>query len=337
LNVQKLTEKKKGYWWAVIFVFFSILPLLSKDPYLLHLMVLSFIFAIVVSSWNILFGYMKIFCFGQQAFLGIGAYASALAAINTNIPIGICIVIGALFASLSGIIIGLPVLRLKGAYVALVTLAFGEIIRTVCSNWTDLTRGPMGLTVPALIPEAGRIGYYYVILAFFSFFTFFTVKIMRSFFGYVTVAIRDSQEAAESIGINVVKYKIFAFFLSSFFTGLAGGLYAHYILILTPDVMGLPRMIEILVMGLFGGIGTLAGPIIGSFTITFLGEYLRAFGPYRLLIYGGVIMLFVLFLPGGLMARVYSLGKKLGPVYRKLFMQHVETLSASLSKNGEKR
>jgi branched-chain amino acid transport system permease protein len=134
--------------------------------------------------------------------------------------------------------------------------------------------------------------------------TFFLVKLMRSSFGYVTAAIRESQEAASSLGIDITKYKILAFMLSSFMSGIAGAFYAHYILILTPDIMGLHTMVSILVMGMLGGLGTLHGPILGTFVLTFLSEYLRGFGQFRFIIYGGLIVLSVLFIPGGLVTAI---------------------------------
>jgi branched-chain amino acid transport system permease protein len=201
---------------------------------------------------------------------------------------------------LSSILIGLPTLRLRGPYVALVTLAFAEVMRLTCSNWVDVTRGQLGLTVPALFPGVGRTAYFYIAFAVFLFTTILLWKILRSSFGHVTVAIRESQEAASSLGINIVKYKMLAFMLSSFLSGVSGALYSHYILILTPEIMGLHIIIMILVMGMLGGLGTLEGPILGTFVLVFLGEYLRDFGQFRYIIYGGLIILSVLFIPGGL-------------------------------------
>jgi branched-chain amino acid transport system permease protein len=285
---------------VLLFLVFSSFPLLWPDPYLLHLMILFFIFAVLVSNWNILFGYMGIFCFGQQAFFGIGAYGSALFALKFGIPVPLAIVIGGILATLSSLLIGLPSLRLRGAYVALVTLAFAEVMRMVCSNWVEVTRGQMGLTVPALIPGAGRTGFYYLSFILLLVSTGILVKLMRSSFGNVAIAIRESQEAASSLGIDIVKYKIIAFMVSSFMSGIAGAFYGHYILILTPDMMSLHIIIMVLVMGMVGGLSTLEGPILGTFVLIFLSEYLRGFGQLRFIIYGSLIILSVLVIPGGL-------------------------------------
>ena len=302
---------------VLLFLAFSTFPLLWPDPYLLHLTILFFIFAVLVSNWNILFGYMGIFCFGQQAFFGIGAYGSALFALKFGIPVPLAIVIGGILAMLSSLLIGLPSLRLRGAYVALVTLAFAEVMRMVCSNWVDVTRGQMGLTVPALIPGAGRTGFYYLSFILLLISTGILVKLMRSSFGYVAVAIRESQEAASSLGIDIVKYKILAFMISSFMSGVAGAFYGHYILILTPDMMSLHIIISVLVMGMLGGLGTLPGPILGTFVLIFLSEYLRGFGQYRFIIYGSLIILSVLFIPGGLVTIMRYFEKKLPGMGRK--------------------
>ena len=281
----------------LIFVFF---PVFSADPYLLHLLILCFIFGTLVSNWNILFGYMGIFCFGQQAFFGIGAYGSALAAIRFGLPIPAAILAGGLLALVSSLLIGTPSLRLRGPYVALVTLAFAEVMRITCSNWVDVTRGQLGLAVPALFSGGNRMPYYYATLVLLLLSTGLLTKVMRSSFGYVAVAIRESQEAAASLGIDIVKYKILAFMLSSFLSGVAGAFYGHYILILTPDIMGLPTMVSILVMGMLGGLSTLHGPLLGTLAVIFLSEYLRAVGQFRFIIYGALIILSVLFIPGGL-------------------------------------
>ena len=278
----------------------SLFPILWADPYFLHLLILFFLFGTLVSNWNILFGYMGIFCFGQQAFFGIGAYGSAILAARFGLPIPLAIISGGLFAMLSSLLIGIPSLRLRGPYVALVTLAFSEVMRMVCSNWVDVTRGQLGLTVLALFPGGSRMGYYYTTFSLFLVSTVLLTRVMRSSFGYVAVAIRESQEAASSLGIDIVKYKILAFMLSSFMSGAAGAFYGHYILILTPDIMGLHTMVSILVMGMLGGLGTIQGPIMGTFVLIFLSEYLRGFGQFRFIIYGSLIILSVLFIPGGL-------------------------------------
>ena len=299
-----------NYYWLLGAGFFLIFPLLVKSPYILHVMILCFIWSIYVGSWNILFGYMGVYCFGQQAFFGLGAYTSALLVIKAGFPIFAAMLLGGAVASLSSLIVALPTLRLKGAYIALVTLAFSEVTRIICSNWIDFTRGQLGLSVPALFPGASRFGPYYLgfILFFVSLMIFY--RVIHSSFGSVTTAVRESQEAAESLGVDVVKYKLLAFVLSSFFSGIAGAFYAHYIQILTPEIMALGNIVDVLVYGVFGGLGTLAGPVVGSFLLKFLSEYMRFLEQLRFLIFGLIIILGVIFLPEGLVGKLWAIFKK---------------------------
>jgi branched-chain amino acid transport system permease protein len=287
-------------WLLVLFLFFLLFPVVFNDPYLHHLFILSFIFAILVSSWNILFGFLGVFSFGHQAFFGLGAYISAILVVRSGVETWVGFLAGGFGAALASLIISWPTFRLKGPYVAIVTLAFAEVLRMICSNWVSLTRGQLGLSVPTLFSGNSRLPFYYLIFLLFAATMIVLTKMIRSSFGLAAIAIRESQEAGESLGINVVRYKRLSFVLTSFMAGVTGAFYAHYIGILTPDIMGIQVIFSILVMGLFGGIGTLAGPVLGSFTLTFLAEYLRDLETYRFLIYSLIIILAVLFLPGGL-------------------------------------
>jgi branched-chain amino acid transport system permease protein len=284
-----------------VFIVFALLPLFVRDPYLLHLLILSLVFGVLASSWNLLFGFMGVYSFGHQAFFGIGAYITGILVVKSISSPWAGILLGGLGAAIMSLIISWPTFRLKGPYVAIVTLAFAEVLRITCANWVDLTRGQLGLSVPALFSGTSRIQPYYLIFAIFCATWIVFGKLMKSSLGLAVIAIRESQEAAESLGVDVVRFKRLAFILTSFIAGIAGAFYAHYIGILTPDVMGTGIIFGVLVMGLFGGIGTLNGPIVGSLVLTFLAEYLRGFGNYRFLIYSLVIVFIVLFLPGGLM------------------------------------
>jgi len=304
-----------GGWGVGVFAIalaMAIFPVVVNDAYLHHLMILSLIFAILVSSWNVLFGFMGVFSFGHQAFFGVGAYVSALLAVKVGLTPWLGCVLGGVGAAATSLVISWPTFRLKGPYVSIVTLAFAEVLRIICSNWVDLTRGQLGLAVPPLFSGSSRIPYYYVVFFLLIVTMGVVVGLVRSSFGLAAVAIREAQDAAESLGIDVVKYKRVAFVVTSFLAGAVGGVYAHYIGILTPEVMGLNVIFSMLVMGLFGGIGTLAGPILGAFALTFLAEYLRELASYRFLIYSLIIMMVVLFLPGGLAGGIRRLQAYIG-------------------------
>jgi len=290
--------KRHGQW--IILGLLLIVPVLGVNAYILHLLIMSFIFAVLTASWNLLFGFMGIYSFGHQAFFGLGAYVTGILVVKTGITPWFGLFLGGVGAALISLLVSWPTFRLKGPYVAIVTLAFAEVLRITCANWVDLTRGQLGLSVPGLFEGVNRLSYYYVVLIIFLGTWVMISRLIRSSLGLGTVAIRESQEAAESIGVDVVKFKRLGFILTSFIAGLAGAFYAHYIGILTPDIMGTGIIFSMLVMGLFGGIGTLEGPVVGAFLLTFLSEYLRDLGNFRFLVYSLVIGFTVLFLPGGL-------------------------------------
>ncbi|MDX5362248.1 MAG: branched-chain amino acid ABC transporter permease [Alphaproteobacteria bacterium] len=292
-----------------------LLPLFVTDSYVLHLLILSIIFAMFASAWNLVTGFAGLKTFGHHAFFGIGAYASALIGINLGLSPWLTIWIAALIAALAGLFIGTPILRIRSMpHVAIVTLAFAEIVRITISNLKGITRGELGLWgIPAFegfsLPLVGevvfnqsvKVWYYYLALFLLLISMGLVALMMRSKVGLAVVAMRDGEDAAESLGINLARYKLLVFGVSAFLVGLAGGFYAHYVGILTPmAAVGPDLIILVIAMVLVGGLGTLSGPIVGAFVLTFLGESLRVLDDYRLLIYGGLIILSIMFMPRGL-------------------------------------
>jgi len=300
-------------------IILAILPAFVRDPYILNILIISLIAAVLTISWNIICGYTGIFTFGHQAFFGIGAYFSSLLAMKAGISPWLGLLLGGLVAAAISFLIGLPCLRLRAApYVAIMTLAFSEITRITCMNLVDLTRGEMGLWGIPNFPDiplpggavisftgGGRIPYYYLILAIFLVMMLVVYLGLRSHIGLAFKSIRDSQDAAESLGMNVTYHKLLAFVASAFFAGMVGSFYAHYILILTPtSVFSVGLMIEILAIALIGGLGTFMGPAVVAFVLTIGLEYLRFLGEYRFITYGIFLVLAIIFMPEGI-------GKKL--------------------------
>ena len=296
------------------------LPLFIEDPYIMNIVILSLLFGVLACSWNLICGYTGIFTFGHQAFFGLGAYVSALLSMKMNLSPWLGLPVGGIAAALVGLLIGLPCLRLRAApYIAITTLAFAEIARIVCMNLVGLTRGEMGLwgipAFPDLTLPGGleisfsggdRTGYYYIILFVFVISAALIGWLMRSYVGLAFRAIREEQDAAVSLGIDRTKYKLLAFIISSFLAGVAGSFYAHYILILTPSsVFSVGVMSEIIAVVLVGGLGTFWGPIIGAFSLTVLLEYLRAFGEYRFMIYGAMLVATIMFMPKGVASKLF--------------------------------
>jgi len=301
-------------------ILLAVIPIFIRDAYILNVLIISLVFAVLAASWNLICGYTGIFTFGHQAFFGIGGYVSSLLAMKAGISPWFGLIIGGVVAACLSFLIGLPTLRLRAApYIAIMTLAFSEIARITCMNLVDLTRGEMGLWgIPnfpdVYIPLLGtitftggvRIPYYYLILIIFIIAMVVFHFTFNSHVGLAFRAIRDSQDAAESLGTHVTYYKLLAFVVSAFFAGVVGSFYAHYILILTPtSVFPIGIMIEIMAMTFIGGFGTFLGPVLGAFILTVGLEYLRFMGDYRFITYGILVVLVVLFMPQGLAKKVF--------------------------------
>lgn len=295
-------------------VVLALLPLWLRDPYLTHVLVLSMMHAVLASSWNLLVGYGGIFSFGHQAFFGLGCYVSALLAMQAGVNPWLGLLVAGVSAAALGAFIALPTLRLRAApYIAIATMGFAEITRIVAQNLVDLTRGELGLWGIPPLPDIGplsfaggnRTAYYYVILVLFTATLGALWYLVRSSFGLALVAVRESQDAAESLGVDLTRYKVAAFVISSFFAGVVGAFYAHYILILTPSsVLSVGVMVEIVAMTMVGGLGTLLGPVAGAFALTLALEQMRILGDWRLLIYGATLVGLIMFMPEGVVRRL---------------------------------
>jgi len=292
-----------------------ILPAVTQDTYLLHVLILAMVFGIFASAWNFVTGFAGLKTFGHHAFFALGAYGSALIGINLGLSPWLTIWLGGLIAALAGLFIGLPVLRIRSMpHVAIVTLGFAEIVRITLSNLTDITRGELGLwgipafegfTLPVVgevvFSPADKVPYYYLALALLLLSVAVITALMRSKTGLSLIAMRDGEDAAESLGVNLTRQKLQVFVVSSFLVGVAGAFYGHYISILTPAaVAGVDLMILIIAMVLVGGLGTLSGPLVGALVLTILVEFLRDLDTFRMLVYGAIIVLSVMFLPKGL-------------------------------------
>jgi branched-chain amino acid transport system permease protein len=304
-----------------------VLPVFVRDAYFLHVLILSLLFATFASAWHLVTGFAGLKTFGHQAFFGVGAYASALLCKNYGLSPWLMMWVAGLAAALAGLVIAMPVLRIRSMpHVAIVTLGFGEIVRSVLSIWKDVTRGELGLWgIPTyegfslpLVGEvvfnaANKIPYYYLILGLFLLAGAVILGLMRSRHGLAIIAMRESQNAAESLGIDLVRYKLAVFIISAFIVGVCGAFYAHYLVLLTPtSVAGMDLVIVIVAMTLVGGIGTFYGPIVGAFVLTLGVESMRELGQYRMLIYGGLVIAAVMFFPRGLAPLVERIGGGFG-------------------------
>ncbi len=290
------------------------LPLVVTDRYFQHVLVLAGIWTLLAASFNLLCGYAGLLNLGHAAFFGVGAYASALVAMHTGLSPWLTLAVGGLVASAFGVLLGIPSFRLRGPYLAIVTISFSEILRMVAMNWVDLTRGALGLyDIPPLTPI--RLGgltvefvsersAYYVVLALVVITVLLLRRLLHSDFGITLESMREDEAGAESIGIHTTQYKLAVFMISAFVAGFAGAFYAHYVRLISPEMMSAGETTSVITMVMVGGLGTLMGPVLGGVLVTFLSEGLRflkdvADLDLRLVIYGLALMLTILFMRDG--------------------------------------
>jgi len=283
--------------------------------YLLHILVITGIYIILTLSLNLVVGYTGLAALGHAAFACVGAYTSALLALHFGLSPWLGLLIGACVAALLGAVVGAPSLRLKGDYLALATFGLGVIVYSVAKNWVSLTRGPMGLPgIPGFSIfgiQLSAIWEYLIIVALFVLLTYFVIRrIVNSPFGRVLRGIREDETATLAMGKNVNKYKILVFVIGAFFAGIAGSLYAHYITFIDPSSFTVMESITILLMVVFGGMGSLAGSFVGASVLVIFPELLRFLGmpssvaaPLRQMIYGLLLIILMLKRPQGLLGR----------------------------------
>lgn len=302
----------------VIFILFLIaLPFIVRDPYWIHIINIIGIYSILSLGLNILVGFSGQLSLGHAAFFGISAYTSALLAIHLNFSFWICILVAILVSAFFGLILSYPCSKLRGIYLAITTIGFGQIMHTIFVEWRGLTRGPMGLTkIPS--PQIGNIvfnsstSYYYIILLCFLLALLVALRINNSHIGRSMKSIRDDEIAAKTCGVDIAHYKMMAFVISAAFVGMAGSLYAHYLNFISPESFTFDLSTQMLVMILVGGIGSIPGSIMGAIIVTFIPEILRDFKMYQMVIYGATLILILIFLPEGISQIFRNISSKLG-------------------------
>jgi branched-chain amino acid transport system permease protein len=283
--------------------------------YLIHILIIACIYIILTISLNLIVGYTGLAALGHIAFACVGAYTSALLALNFGISPWIGLLIGAVLSSILGIIIGFPSLRLKGDYLALATFGLGIIVYSVAKNWVSLTRGPMGLPgIPGFSIfgwEISNVWSYLLLVLVFVFITYIVIRnIVNSPFGRVLKGIREDELATMAMGKDITRYKLIVFIVGAFFAGIAGSLYAHYITFIDPSSFTVMESITVLLMVVFGGMASLKGSFIGASVLVIFPEILRFLGmpssvaaPLRQMIYGLLLIILMIFRPQGLMGR----------------------------------
>ena len=262
------------YWYGMLMLALVAIPMISGEFYVGELAGL-FIFAIAGVGLMLLTGYTGLVSLGHSAFLGIGAYTEAIL-LARGMPIYVTLPAAALVTGFAGVVIGIPTLRMSGLYLAIATLAFGSIVGTVLQKWEHVTGGFDGLPVKAPVVLGlkldGPNGVYYMSLAVLVFVIWLAINVLRSPLGRAFVAIRDSEVSAQSMGINLALYKTICFGLSAAITGLAGGLFAHYVRHLAPDAFDVLLSIQLVTIVFVGGLGSLHGAIFGAMFMRLLPQ-----------------------------------------------------------------
>jgi branched-chain amino acid transport system permease protein len=288
-------------------VILAVYPLLMRNRFFLHLSIMVLLYALLGMSWNLLGGYTGQISFGHAAFFGTGAYTSTLLLLRYGISPWLGMLVGAVLALLLSLPLGWITFRLRGPYFALATLAFAEIVRVIVYNWDRLTGGGDGLNI--LADLGGVVRFYYIILALTVAALLVMRACVRSRWGYFLNAIREDEDAAEALGVPATRLKVIVLAISAFFVALGGSFFAAYQLYINPDLVYESQIsIQMIVVTIVGGVGTLEGPVVGALIIVPLSEYFRSLSPVaNPLIYGLFIVVFMLFLPEGIVSAVRHL------------------------------
>lgn len=278
----------------------------AMAPYVMHVAIMCCIYVMLVQSLNIMLGYSGLLSLATPAFLGMGAYTSALLALrgyDSTLSFPAAFVVGAI----TGVALGIPSLRLSRHSFVIVTLSFTLLLQLVASNWVDLTRGAMGISdippvrLPGLtISDKGPWLVFVLLLA--GFVVLATGMIVSSRLGRAMIAVRDNEPLAIAAGLDPLRIRLFAFGCSGAFAGLAGACYAHYISFIDPGLFGFWFSEPLLIMVVLGGSGTLWGPVLGAIVFTVVPEVLRMAPDVRSLVYGAILLVSALFMPRGMAA-----------------------------------
>lgn len=280
------------------------LPLVVSNPYVLHLLILCMLWAALGQSWNLLGGFTGQVSFGHAAFFGVGAYSAALLVKNPGVAPAkawLGLGLGGIAAILLAVFIGWVCFRLRGPYFALSVMALSEVLHLVAINWKDVTNGAEGVL---FLPAFNDKRYYYWIALALAVANFACVRlVMKSKLGLYFLAIREDQDAAESLGINSTVYKLASLMISAFFTGVAGAFYFNYMGFIDPGIVFDTANISIMMIlvTMLGGAATLAGPAVGAVLYILASEVLRVWlGQGHLVFFGVLIVVIILFFPSGI-------------------------------------
>lgn len=294
---------------ALLLAILVLVPPFADAPFITTVFISALMFGIFGAIYDLMIGYAGLINFGYAGFIAVGAYTSALGTFHYDINPWLGLLTGGVVTAIIGFLVGIISLRIRGLYLALMTFFVGEAIRFSISNTPDYTRGMLGLSVEPFpdifginFSRANLLSYYYLLLVLGAAIMIFMWMLVRSKVGLAFKALREDELATESLGLNATKYKLLNFSIASFLTGIMGAFYARYLGILspTPEEFGVTRTVEILVITYIGGRGSLWGAIFGAFLLIGFQEYFRGLGPWRLVLFGLLLIFVMLFARRGL-------------------------------------
>ncbi|MBT2661115.1 branched-chain amino acid ABC transporter permease [Bacillus sp. ISL-45] len=296
---------KRNIFLALV-VFAVVFPFVTQNDYFIHIMTLSFIWMIGVYGLNLLAGYTGYLSLAHAGFFAVGAYSLGLLTVKAEMNFWLAFVLALIITSILGFLVGLIALRTKEHFFAIYTLCVGYILYLVIDKWDSLTEGVRGLIGIPAPSNIGPISFetplsqYYLVLVILLVVILIVYRIVHSLTGRTYIAIRNSEDLAQTIGISTMKNKLEAFVLSTFFAGLSGALYASFIRFIGPDIGNIVITFDLLTYLLIGGIGTLSGPIVGTVLVVWISQQLQFLQDYRMLIFGPILTLLVIFYPRGI-------------------------------------
>lgn len=299
----------------ILLLLLPVIPPFNQE-HILRWLISAALIAAQAIAFDFTTGYINVVNFGFAAFFGIGAYTSGLLAVNFGWSPWVTIFLGVVPAAIVGLLLGVLTLRLRGIFAAVIAWFVGLALLGLTRNLVDLTRGPMGLSTPRFFENPSNLPYFYTIVGMMLV-TYFVLRgIVNSHYGLAFRAIGQNFDAAKASGINPTYYRVFNFTIQTMFAGWLGGFYAHYFGILTPAVMLTSRTVEVLAVAYIGGRGSLWGPAFIAFPFLFLMEYLRSnlsnLPGLHLVLYGLLLILVMIFYPGGFAQLYYSIRRRLG-------------------------
>jgi branched-chain amino acid transport system permease protein len=312
--------------YASIIIFSAVLlltPFFLKNPYYLSVLVFIGIYSITTMGLNLLMGYAGQISLGHGAFFGIGAYTSGILTVQYHLPVGVAFLLALLLTAVVAYLIGVPSLRLKGHYLAMATLAFGEIVNIVLNAAVNLTGGPSGfgeiprIRLGSLVLDS-ELKYFYFVWGIFIVFFILTRNIIDSRVGRALRSIHGGEMAATAMGVNVSRLKIQVFILSALVASVSGSLYAHFVTFISPTTCSIMFSILLVMMVVVGGMANVWGCVLGAALLTLLPEYLRVFEDYDVLVYGFILLLIVMFLPGGIIRGLEMLYRAASRAYGRV-------------------